>query len=131
MSRPLTDEEVAERIARANKATRGALAAVLCLEGFVVLLVPRAIAQTSTGLDGIKTGVLLGLAAVLVAIAFLLKRPWGIAVGTLAQVPFILTGVWAYALFAITGLFACLWCYLLWLRRDLMRRPRTIRELLR
>ena len=36
---------------RANRATRGALAALLCLEAFVVLLVPRGIAQTRRGFD--------------------------------------------------------------------------------
>ncbi|MEO7263146.1 MAG: hypothetical protein ABI047_18125, partial [Jatrophihabitantaceae bacterium] len=35
------DEREAQRLHRANRATRGGLAALLCLEAFVVLLVPR------------------------------------------------------------------------------------------
>ncbi|HJQ43606.1 MAG TPA: hypothetical protein VJ831_11010, partial [Jatrophihabitantaceae bacterium] len=45
-----TPEQVAERAKRADKATRSALAGVLGLEAVVVLLVPRAIAFTETGL---------------------------------------------------------------------------------
>jgi len=67
---------------------------VLCLEAFAVLLVPRAIAQTSTGLGGLKTGLLLGFAAVLVATATVLRRRWGIGFGSLVQVPFLLIGIW-------------------------------------
>ena len=39
-----------ERIARADRATRGSLAAILGLEAVVTLLVPRALAFSSGGL---------------------------------------------------------------------------------
>ncbi len=57
---------IEQRRVKANRATRGVLAALLCLEAIIVLLVPRAIAQTSTGLDTTKTVLLVALAVVLV-----------------------------------------------------------------
>jgi len=60
-----TPEELAERAARADKSISRALAGVLWLEAVCVLLVPRAIAQTSVGLTGVKTGLLIGFAVVL------------------------------------------------------------------
>ena len=51
----LTPEQQELRRAKTNRATRGAMAAVLCLEALVVLLMPRALAQTSDGLGTAKT----------------------------------------------------------------------------
>ncbi|HEY2985800.1 MAG TPA: DUF4233 domain-containing protein [Jatrophihabitantaceae bacterium] len=118
-----TEEQIAERRVRVNRATRGALAAVLALEAFAVLLVPRAIAQTPTGLGGLKTGLLIGLAAVLVGAAFVQRRRWGIAVGSLVQVPFVAVGVWVHAFLVAGVLFVGVWLYLLNIRHDLVGTP--------
>ncbi len=125
----LSEDELAARRMRANKATRGALAAVLCLEAFCVLLVPRAIAQTPVGLGPTKTGLLIGFAAVLVAVAFLLRRPWGIGVGTLLQLPFLAVGLWVHAFFVVGALFIGVWLYVLNLRHELVGTPGGIRML--
>jgi hypothetical protein len=74
-----TPEELAERAARADKSISRALAGVLWLEAVCVLLVPRAIAQTSVGLTGVKTGLLIGFAIVLVAAGILVCRRVGLA----------------------------------------------------
>jgi len=124
-----TDEQRAERALRADKATRGALAAVLVLEALVVLLVPRAIAYTATGLGGTRTGLLIGLAVLMVAAAGLLRRPWGIGVGSLLQVPFVLTGVLLTAMFVVAAIFAGIWLYLLNLRHELAGTPGGARML--
>jgi len=118
-----TEEQIAERRVRVNRATRGALAAVLGLEAFAVLLVPRAIAQTPTGLGGLKTGLLIGLAAVLVGAASVQRRRWGIALGSLVQVPFVAVGVWVHAFFVVGVLFVGVWLYLLNIRHDLVGTP--------
>ena len=118
-----TEEQIAERRVRVNRATRGALAAVLGLEAFAVLLVPRAIAQTPTGLGGLKTGLLIGLAAVLIGAAFVQRRRWGIALGSLVQVPFVAVGVWVHAFFVAGVLFVGVWLYLLNIRHDLVGTP--------
>jgi ABC-type Co2+ transport system permease subunit len=102
---------------------------VVCLEAFVVLLVPRAIAQTSTGLGGVKTGLLIGFAVVLVAAGVTLRRSWGIGVGSLLQVPFVLVGVWIPAFFIVGALFVGVWLYLLNLRHELVGTPGGVRML--
>lgn len=126
---PLTEEQRQERRVRANKATRGVLAAVLCLEAFCLLLVPRAIAQTSVGVDGAKTAVLIGLAVVLVAVGFLLRRPWGIGAGSALQLPFIATGVWVPAFFIVGVVFLAIWLYVLNLRHEIVGTPGGLRML--
>jgi hypothetical protein len=122
-----TEEQYAERAKRANRATRGALAGVLGLEALVVLLVPRAIAYTSTGLGGARTGTLIGLAVLMVLTAGLLRRPWGIAVGSVLQLLFILTGVLLVSMFVVGIIFAAIWLSLLNLRHELVCTPGGLR----
>jgi Protein of unknown function (DUF4233) len=124
-----TEEQLAERAVRANRATRGALAAVLGLEALVVLLVPRAIAFTDTGLGGTRAGLLIALAVIMVAAAGLMRRPWGIGLGSALQLPFILTGIWLTAMFVVAAIFATVWLSLLNLRRELVGTPGGIRML--
>jgi hypothetical protein len=120
---PITERELAERRLRANRATRGALAANLCLEAFVVLLIPRAIAQTAEGLGGTKTVILLALAVVLVATGFLLRRPWGIGLGSALQVLVAGTIALVPILSVVVVLFVGIWAYLLHLRHQLVGTP--------
>ena len=118
-----TAEELADRRLRANRATRGGLAAILCLEAFVVLLVPRAIAQTSTGLNGTKTWLLVGLAVVLVATGFLLRRPWGIGLGSGLQLVVAATIVLIPPIAIVVVFFLFIWWYLLRTRHQLVGTP--------
>lgn len=124
-----TPEQVALRARNADKATRRALAAILGLEAFVVLLVPRAIAFSDVGLGALKTGLLLGFAGLLIAVAAVQRRSWGIGVGSALQVPLILTGVWLPALFVVGAIFAAIWVYLLTLRHELVGTPGGARML--
>jgi len=118
-----TPEQLAERAVRADRATRGAAAAVLCLEALVVLLLPRAIAFTPSGLGGARTAVLISLAVLMIIAAGLLRRPWGIAVGSAMQVLFLLTGFVLPAMFFIGALFVLVWLWLLNTRHDLVGTP--------
>ena len=119
----------AERQAWANRATRRALAAILCLEALCVLLVPRAIAQAPGGLGGTKTGLLIGFAAVLIAASAILRRRWGIGVGSVLQLPLIAIGFWVSAFFVVAALFIGLWLYLLNLRHEIAGTPGGLRML--
>ncbi|MBV9592403.1 MAG: DUF4233 domain-containing protein [Actinobacteria bacterium] len=125
-----TAEQVEARSRRANRATRGALAAVLCLEALVVLLMPRALAQTSGGLGTTKTVVLIMLAVVMVAAGFLLRRPWGIGTGSALQVLFLATGIWLPAALIASVLLVGVWGYLLNLRHQLVGTPSGPRMLI-
>ncbi|HET6876840.1 MAG TPA: DUF4233 domain-containing protein [Jatrophihabitans sp.] len=125
---PPTPEQIAERARRANKATRGAMAGLLGLEAVVVLLVPRTIAFT-TGLGPVRTGLCFGLAALLVVAAALVRRPWGIGLGSALQVVFVATGFLIATMFLIGAIFAAIWLRLLVLRHDLVGTPGGLRML--
>ena len=118
-----TPEQIAERAVRANRATRGALAGVLALEALVTLLVPRALAFTSTGLGVTRTVLLLSLAALMIVAAGLVRRPFGIGFGSALQVLFVLTGVMLVAMFVVGVIFAAIWVRLLMLRHELVGTP--------
>jgi uncharacterized protein DUF4233 len=125
-----TEEELEGRRTRANRATRGALAAILCLEAFVVLLIPRTIAQTAEGLNGTKTGLLVGLAVVLVVTGFLLRRPWGIGLGSALQLLVAATILLVPIIAVVVVIFLGLWLYLLQTRHQLVGTPSGWRMLI-
>ena len=108
---------------RAGRALGGAAAGVLLLEGIVVLFVPRGIAQTEAGLTGGRLALLLGLALVLVLSSGLQRRPQGVLVGTVLQVPLLLTGLLDSVMWFLGGLFVLIWLYLIQLRRELLGSP--------
>jgi hypothetical protein len=105
---------------RAARALDGTAAAVLVLEAIVVLFVPRGIAQTGPGLTGFRLTFLLTLAVLLILAAGVQRRPRGLIIGTVLQVPLVLTGLFNSVLWLIGGIFALLWLYLLQLRRDML-----------
>lgn len=115
--------------AKADRATRGVLSALLALEALVVLLVPRAIAQTSTGLDTTKTVVLVALAVVLLFTAFLMRRSWAVGLGSALQVAVLATGVLEWVMIVIALVFIALWIWVLTMRRDWVRTPGGLRML--
>jgi hypothetical protein len=127
---PEPAEELAARQQRANRATRGALAGVLCLEALVVLLMPRALAQTSDGLGTTKTVLLVVLAVVMVATGFLLRRRWGIGTGTVLQVAYLATGIWLPVALIPAVLLVGTWLYLLNLRNQVAGTPGGVRMLI-
>ena len=125
-----TPEELAERAARADKSISRALAGVLWLEAVCVLLVPRAIAQTSVGLTGVKTGLLIGFAVVLVTAGLFVRRRFGIAVGSVLQLPMFAIGAWVFGFLIVAAIFLGAWLYLLNLRHELVGTPGGVRMLI-
>src|SRR3954452_23134821 len=128
--RPEDQRADPERLRRPDRATRGAAAGLLCLEGLVVLLIPRAIAQTSTGLDATKTTLLIGLAVVLVGCGFLLRRRWGIGAGSVLQLLLLSTVALIPALAIVVVFFVLVWWYLLRTRHQLLGTPSGWRMLI-
>lgn len=124
-----TPEQYAERARRADRASRGALAGVLGLEALVVLLIPRTIAFT-TGLGPVRTGICIGLAALLVAGAALVRRSWGIGLGSALQVAFLATGVLIVTMFLVAALFIAVWLRILMFRHEVVGSPGGARMLL-
>jgi hypothetical protein len=127
---PPTPEQIAERAVRADRATRRVLAAVLCLEAIVVLLVPRALAQTAAGLGSGQTATLISLAVVELAGAVVIRRRWGVAVGSVLQLPFLAAGGWLPLFFVVAAIFIGIWIYVLNVRRELVGTPGGIRMLI-
>ena len=105
---------------RAGRALGGAGAAVLIIEGIAVLFVPRGIAQSGPGLTGGRLVFLLVLAALLILAAGVQRRPQGVLVGTVLQVPLLLTGLLNGVMWFLGGAFLLVWLYLLELRKDLL-----------
>jgi hypothetical protein len=65
----------------------------------------------------------------MVIAAGMMRRPWGIGVGSVLQVPFALTGAWLTAMFVVGAIFAVIWLYLLNLRHELVGTPGGARML--
>jgi uncharacterized membrane protein len=124
----LTPEEHAERMVQANRNNRRVLAALLCLEALVVLLIPRTIAFT-TGLGPVRLGILVGLAVVLVLGSALVRRSWGIAVGSALQVVFFATGVLIATMFLVGAIFIAIWLRALLFRHEFLGAPGGLRML--
>jgi hypothetical protein len=123
-----TPEQYAERARKADKASRGAMAGVLVLEAIVILLVPRTIAKVG-GLSAADTAICIGLAVVLIAVGGLLRRSWGIAVGSVMQVLFTATGFIIGTMFFVGFVFILIWLRLLMLRHEVVGSPGGLRML--
>ena len=108
---------------RAGRALNGAAAAILVLEGIAVLFVPRGIAQTGPGLTGARLTFLLVLSLVLILSSGVQRRSRGIYIGTLLQVPLLLTGLLNSVMWFVAGVFLLTWLYLLQVRKQLLGSP--------
>jgi hypothetical protein len=108
---------------RAGRALGGAAAAILLLEGIAVLFVPRGIAQTDEGLGAVRLTILLVLALLLILSSGLQRRERGLLIGTVLQVPLLLTGLMNTAMWFVGGAFVLIWLYLLQVRRELLGSP--------
>jgi Protein of unknown function (DUF4233) len=108
---------------RAARALGGAAAGVLVLEGIATLFVPRGIAQEGAGLTGFRLVFLLVLAVLLILAGGLQRRPYGLVVGTLLQVPMLLTGLFNGVMWIVGGAFVLIWLYLLQVRKELLGAP--------
>ncbi|MCW2574828.1 MAG: conserved rane protein of unknown function [Modestobacter sp.] len=108
---------------RAGRALGGAAAAILLLEGIAVLFVPRGIAQSGDGLTGFRLTVLIVLAVLLILASGMQRRPQGLLIGTVLQVPLLLTGFFGSAMWLVGGVFVLIWAYLLQIRKELLGSP--------
>jgi hypothetical protein len=108
---------------RAARALNGAAAGILALEGIATLFVPRGIAQTGVGLTGGRLTYLLVLSVLLILAAGIQRRPRGLVVGTVLQVPLLLTGLFDSVMWIVAGAFVLIWLYLLQVRKELLGSP--------
>jgi hypothetical protein len=98
------------------------MAATLILEAIVVLLALPVVGAVGGGLTAASLGYLIGLAALLVLLAGLQRRPWAIWVNLCVQVV-PLAGVVVYPGVGFIGvLFAALWALIAYFRAEVRRR---------
>lgn len=104
------------------KGFRGVMAGTLVLEAIVVALSLLVVAKLDGGIAS-GAGIVVGVVVVvLVALCGVLRRPWVFPVLWVAQVALIGCVFTAPAVGIIGVIFALIWGFLLWLRRDVARR---------
>jgi Protein of unknown function (DUF4233) len=104
------------------KSFSAVMAATLLLEAIVVLLAIPVVGAVGGGLTPASLSYLIGLAAVLVLLAGLQRRPWAIWVNLGVQVV-PLAGFAVYSGVGFIGvLFAALWALIAYLRGEVRRR---------
>lgn len=118
-----TAEQLEARRVKNGKATKRALAVLLILEALLLLLVPRAIARTDTGLGVTRTVVLIGFAVVLIVAGAMLRYSWGVGLGSILQLLVLATGFWTSAMFVLGAIFIAIWLYVLNLRHEILGTP--------
>jgi len=102
------------------------MAATLILEAIVVLLAIPVVGAVGGGLTGASLGYLIGLAAVLILLAGLQRRPWAIWVNLGAQV-LLLAGFAVYPGVGFIGvLFTGLWALIAYFRAEVRRRDAAL-----
>lgn len=104
------------------KGFRGVMAGTLVLEAIVVLLVLPVIATLGGGLTPLSGGYVIGLAVLMILGAGVQGRSWAIPFNLTLQGLAVLGFVIDPALGAVGVLFALVWAYVLYLRKDIKDR---------
>jgi Protein of unknown function (DUF4233) len=104
------------------KGFRGVMAGTLVLEAVVVALALLVVAKLDGGLATWVGGVVGGVVVLLIVVCCVLRRAVAIPLTWVAQVALVVCVVSAPAVGVIGVLFALVWGYLLWLRRDVANR---------
>jgi hypothetical protein len=93
-------------------------AAGLAMEALVMWLSAPGIATLDRGhVSAAGIAYVLGVGVLLVVVAGLLRRSWGLRAGSVAQLPAIATGLVAWPMYVVAGVFALIWVYSLRLWR--------------
>lgn len=98
------------------------MAGTLILEAIVVLLVLPVVAKLGGGVSWLSGGYVVVLALLMIVASGLQRRPWGLGLSLALQVAMIL-GFFVHPALGVMGLiFAAVWGYILYLRRDMQQR---------
>jgi hypothetical protein len=104
------------------KGLRGVMAGTLMLEAIVVALALPVVAKLGGGLSTTAGWIVGALALAMLVAAFLQRRPWGLTLALTLQAAMIACVFVVPTLGALGVVFAVVWAYILWLRRDVARR---------
>jgi Protein of unknown function (DUF4233) len=98
------------------------MAATLLLEAIVVLLAIPVVSAVGGGLTGASLGYLIGMAALLILLGGVQRKPWAIWANLIAQAP-LLAGFVVYPGVGFIGLlFTGLWALIAYFRAEVRRR---------
>lgn len=97
------------------------MAGTLILEAIVVGLALPVIAKLGGGISTAGGVIVIGLAVAMIVAAGTLRTGWGLPLALVLQAVMIACGVFQFALGILGVMFALIWGYILWLRRDLMK----------
>ncbi len=104
------------------KGFRGVCSGTLILEAIVVFLGIPAVAKLGTGIDTWEILYLTALGVVMILACGVQSKPWGMGLNLALQVGMIAAWVIHPAIGALGLLFAAVWAYLLYLRKDIEAR---------
>ncbi len=104
------------------KGLRGVMAGTLVLEAIVVALALPVVATVAGGLTAFSGSYVVGLAVAMVVMSGLQRRAWALGANLVLQALAVAGFVVHPALGAVGVLFAVVWAYLLYLRRDIAAR---------
>jgi Protein of unknown function (DUF4233) len=104
------------------KSFRGVMAGILLLEVVVVLLAVPVVTVVGRGLTAVTGTYLIGVAALLVVLSGLQRRPWAIWANLAVQL-IVIGGFLVYPAIGFIGvLFTGVWLLILYLRAEVRRR---------
>jgi hypothetical protein len=104
------------------KSFRAVQAGILVIEAIVVALALLVVARLGGGLGTVAGAVVLALVAALLVTSGLVRFRWGLWVALALQLALIACVVLQTALGFIGVVFALVWAYVVWVRRDVARR---------
>ncbi|MGP4016320.1 DUF4233 domain-containing protein [Saccharopolyspora sp. 5N708] len=106
------------------KGLRGIMAGTLVLEFIAFLLALPVVWKSNSGVSSTGFGIVIALAVLMLVAGFVQRRPWGLGVALALQVVAIVCFL-VHPAIGIMGLvFALVWGYILYLRREVARRMR-------
>lgn len=101
------------------KALRGIMAGTLIMEAIVVGLSLPVIAKLGGGIDTVGGVLVTALAVAMLLASGVIRFPWGVWVAVALQLAMIAAGFVVFTLGVLGVIFALIWLYLLWLRKQL------------
>ncbi|MEU6262009.1 DUF4233 domain-containing protein [Saccharopolyspora shandongensis] len=106
------------------KGLRGIMAGTLVLEFIAFMLALPVVWKLGSGVSSIGFTIVAVLSVLMLAAAFVQRRPWGLGVALALQVAMVLCFFVHPAVGIMGVVFAAVWAYMLYLRHDVARRMR-------
>lgn len=104
------------------KGLRGVMAGTLVLEAIVVLLALPVVSRTGGGLSAVSLTFVIGLGLAMIVMSGLQRRSWALPANLLLAALAVVGLVVNIPLGVVGLIFAAVWVYLMYLRRDITTR---------